>query len=110
MKIILSFCFLIEAIILLQYGNSLFTPKYSSAKRIIVVSIFYSLLYIVSLWNVKWLNMILYICVNSIFFITQYTISHRLVIFHSTVLASVMGMTCHADCRKNGGSGNGERV
>ena len=92
MKIILSFCFLIEAIILLQYGNSLFTPKYSSAKRIIVVSIFYSLLYIVSLWNVKWLNMILYICVNSIFFITQYTISHRLVIFHSTVLASVMGM------------------
>lgn len=92
MKSILFLCFLIEAVILLQYASRLFLSKRSVTSRLTVLSLLYVFLYIVSLWNVKWLNMGLYLIANFIFLATQYHIKWRSAAFHSMVLAAVMGM------------------
>ena len=92
-KVILYFlCFFAEAVILLQYTTHLFTPKHSLNKRLLMLSSFYFSLFAISLLDMKWLNMALYILVNFIFIATQYNLKPLSAFFHSTILAAVMGM------------------
>lgn len=86
------FTFLVEAIILLQYASRLFKPKTSLQYRLIMLSILYIILFLVSLVNIKGLNMGLYLLANFLFLATQYILPYRPAIFHSAILAAVMGM------------------
>lgn len=86
------FIFVIEAIILLQYSSRLFSPKHSVASRLSVLSLLYILLFMISLCNIKWLNMFSYLLANFLFLITQYDVKWSSAAFHSTLLAAVMGM------------------
>lgn len=85
-------CFIVEAVILLQYVSHLFVPKHSTKSRLFLLTILYTLLFAVSFLNIKWLNMGLYLLCNFIFFTTQYNINYLFAIFHSSLLAAVMGM------------------
>lgn len=85
-------CFLVEAIILLQYASHLFIAKRSLKKRLVMLCILYTFLFVTSLFNIKWLNMSLYLIANFVFLITQYDLKYRLAFFHSAILAAVMGM------------------
>ncbi|MDD3142150.1 MAG: GHKL domain-containing protein [Lachnospiraceae bacterium] len=87
-----ALCFLVEGIIFWQYASHLFSPKNSFHTRIILLGVLYSLLFLVSLWEISWLNMGLYIVANFLFLITQYDIRIHFALFYSAVLAAVMGM------------------
>lgn len=86
------FAFLVEAIILLQYASRLFSPKRPLSDRLVVLSLLYTCLCAVAFFNIKWLNMLLYLFTNFLFLVTQYDVKWRAAAFHSTLLAAVMGM------------------
>ena len=86
------FSFVVEAFILWQYASILFYPKHSPEIRIFVLSSFYLLLFFISLFELKFLNLLLYCLVNFIFLFTQYKSKWYLAIFHSTIIGAVMAM------------------
>lgn len=51
--VLYSFTFIIEAFILWQYTSTLFYPKYSAKTRLFTLSSFYLLLFLFSLFNLK---------------------------------------------------------
>lgn len=85
-------CFLVEAVILWQYASHLFIPKNSLKKRLALLASLYTILFAVSLSDMKWLNMGLYISANFLFLFTMYRVRLRSALFHSALLAAVMGM------------------
>jgi len=85
-------CFLIEAVITLEYASELFIAKKSVQLRLTVLVFLYCILFAISLLDMKWLNMGLYFIVNVIFFLTQYKIQPLSAFFHSAILSAVMGM------------------
>ena len=76
-------CFLIEAVITLEYASELFIAKKSVQLRLTVLVFLYCILFAISLLDMKWLNMGLYFIVNVIFFLTQYKIQPLSAFFHS---------------------------
>ncbi len=86
------FTFLIEAVILWQYCSNLFTAKRKPCIQFIMLFIFYFTMFIISLLEHKWLNMILYFTMNFIFMLTQYDLKWYSALFHSSIIAAVMGM------------------
>lgn len=86
------FTFLIEAVILWQYSSNLFTARRRPWIQFAMLFIFYFTMFAVSLLEYKWLNMALYFVMNFIFLIAQYDLKWYSALFHSAVLAAVMGM------------------
>lgn len=86
------FSFFIEAVILWQYTSTLFVPKQRMRARLILLCTLYLILFAVSLFDFKWLNVSLYLLVNFIFLITMYRLKWHSALFHSAVLAAVMSM------------------
>lgn len=86
------FSFVVEAFILWQYASTLFYPKHSPKTRIFVLSSFYLLLFFISLFELKFLNLLLYCVINFIFLFTQYKLKWYFAIFHSTIIGAVMAM------------------
>lgn len=85
-------CFFSEAVILIQYASCLFTPRYSIKTSLCELAGLYVILFIVSLFNIKWLNMLLYLLFNFAFLVTQYQLKFHMAIFHSALVAAVMSM------------------
>lgn len=85
-------CFIIEAVILYQYASSLFEPKRTAKSTLCVLGILYIILFAVSLFNMKWLNMGLYLLLNLVFLFTQYQLKFHMSIFHSALITAVMSM------------------
>ena len=86
------FSFLVEAIILWQYSSNLFTAKRRPWIQFAILFIFYFAMFAISLLEYIWLNMALYFVMNFIFLLTQYNLKWYSALFHSAVLAAVMGM------------------
>ncbi len=86
------FTFFIEAVILWQYSSNLFIARRKSYIRFIMLIIFYLIMFAISLLEHKWLNMTLYFAINFIFLFTQYDLKWYSALFHSAVIAAVMGM------------------
>lgn len=84
--------FFIEAVIFWQYSSILFEPKYRPATRILVLCGLYLILFAASSLQFRWLNMTLYLIANFIFLATQYSLKWHSALFHSAILAAVMGM------------------
>ena len=70
--VLYSFTFIIEAFILWQYTSTLFYPKYSAKTRLFTLSSFYLLLFLFSLFNLKFLNLLLYCITNFIYLVSAY--------------------------------------
>lgn len=87
------FIFLAEAVILWQYTLTLFTAKYTSKMRFAVLCGLYLILFIVSLFDSKWINITFYFMFNFVFFVAQYQLNIYSAFFHSSILTSVM-MSC----------------
>ncbi|RKI90724.1 ATP-binding protein [Parablautia intestinalis] len=86
------FTFMIEAVILWQYSTNLFTARRRPWMQFAMLFIFYFTMFSVSLLEYKWLNMTLYFVMNFIFLFTQYDLKWYSALFHSAVIAAVMGM------------------
>lgn len=86
------FSFVVEAFILWQYASTLFYPKHSPKIRIFVLSSFYLFLFLISLFELKILNLLLYFVFNFIFLFTQYKSKSYLAIFHSAIIGAVMAI------------------
>lgn len=86
------FAFLVEAIILWQYSSNLFVAKHTSRLRILTLCCLYLILWVISLFELKELNMVLYLLFNSIFLFTQYSLKWYSALFHSAILSAFMGI------------------
>lgn len=86
------FTFLIEAVILWQYSSNLFTARRRPWIQFAMLFTFYFAMFAISLLEYKWLNMALYFVMNFIFLLAQYDLKWYSALFHSAVLAAVMGM------------------
>ncbi len=86
------FSFLIEAVILWLYSSNLFTARRKPWIQFAMLFIFYFTMFSVSLLEYIWLNMALYLVMNFIFLLAQYDLKWYSALFHSAVLAAVMGM------------------
>ncbi|NDO51544.1 GHKL domain-containing protein [Lachnospiraceae bacterium MD335] len=86
------FTFLIEAVILWLYSSNLFTARRKPWIQFAMLFIFYFTMFSVSLLEHIWLNMALYLVMNFIFLLAQYDLKWYSALFHSAVLAAVMGM------------------
>ena len=86
------FAFLIEAVILWQYSSSLFTARRKPHIQFAMLLLFYLTMFAISLLEHKWLNVTLYFILNFIFLLTQYDLKWYSALFHSAVIAAVMGM------------------
>ncbi len=84
------FSFLTEAIILWQYASSLFAPKQTAKKKLLILCGLYFILFAVSFFDSKLINVVLYFLFNFVFLVTQYCLNSYSAFFHSSILASVM--------------------
>lgn len=86
------FTFIIEAFVLWQYTSTLFYAKHPVRTRIFTLSCFYLLLFLLSLFNLKFLNLFLYCITNFIYLFMQYKVKWHSAIFHSAVIGAIMTM------------------
>ena len=86
------FSFLIEAVILWLYSSNLFTARRKPWIQFAMLFLFYVTMFAISLLEHKWLNMTLYFILNFIFLFIQYDLKWYSTLFHSAVLAAIMGM------------------
>ena len=84
------FSFLTEAVILWQYTSTLFAAKRTAKKELTILCGLYFILFFVSFFNSKLLNVTLYSVFNFIFLITGYYMNAYSAFFHSSILTSVM--------------------
>lgn len=88
----LLFSFLVEAIVLWQYTVTLFLPKGQTKTRLFLLCFSYFSLFVLSLFDIKWLNAFVYLLVNFLFLLSQYQLKWHSAMFHSAVLTAVMSM------------------
>ena len=84
------FSFLTEAIILWQYTSTLFAAKRTVKKELTILCGLYFILFFVSFFNSKLLNVVLYSVFNFVFLIIGYYMNAYSALFHSSLLTSVM--------------------
>lgn len=89
--LLLIFSFLIEAIILWQYADSLFTPVHSFTIRLFALSISYLILFFISIFNVISLNILFYFLLNALFLSLHFQLRYQTAFFHSVILTVIMG-------------------
>lgn len=86
------FTFIIEAVILWLYSSNLFTARRKPQIRFATLFLFYLTMFAVSLLEYTWLNMALYLVMNFLFLLTMYDLKWYTALFHSAVIAAIMGM------------------
>lgn len=91
--LILFFSFLVEAIIAWQYAESLFTPKYTIRSRILLLGTLYFILFLFSLLQQPYLNLLLFCVANILFLYIPFKITLPLAFFHSLILTAIMAMS-----------------
>ncbi|MDO4338401.1 MAG: GHKL domain-containing protein [Eubacteriales bacterium] len=91
--ILLFFSFFTEAVILWQYVSSLFAPSHSSKIRLVLLSAFYAILFLISLLGQTWLNIISFFVINTVFLYMLFKLKLLLAFFHSAILTAIMGIS-----------------
>lgn len=84
--------YLVEALILWQYTSNLFIPKYSKYVTCISLSIFYSILFLISLLDLFWLNTVSFSLINFIFISIFYDVKWGSALFHSAISVIMMNL------------------
>lgn len=91
--ILLFFSFLVEAVIYWQYTALLFEPKCSAKKKVMMLSLLYMFLFLISLAGKTWLNVSAFFLVNAFLFFTQCSLTILSACFHSVMLTAIMGVS-----------------
>lgn len=91
--ILLLFSFFVEAIILWQYTSNLFIPVRSGQIRLSLLTIFYIILFLISLFGHIGFNIFCFFLLNSVFLYTQFKLKLPLTLFHSAILTAIMGIS-----------------
>lgn len=91
--ILLLFSFFVEAIILWQYTSNLFIPVRSGQIRVSLLTIFYIILFLISLFGHIGFNIFCFFLLNSVFLYTQFKLKLPLTLFHSAILTAIMGIS-----------------
>ncbi|MCM1467659.1 MAG: GHKL domain-containing protein [Alistipes sp.] len=86
------FIYLVEAIILWQYTSNLFESKRPTRVRLSVLSVLYFVLFIFSLFELRWLNGFSFLALNFIFIVTQYNLKWYSSLFHAAVISAIMSL------------------
>lgn len=89
----LSFSLLVEVIILWQYTSNLFIPSHSNEQKLFLLVGLYTLLFLFSLFEITWFNIVLYFIANIIYIYTQFQINLSLTCFHAGILTAIMGLS-----------------
>ena len=94
MEILLCYAiiYLVEALILWLYCNDLFTARYSLRRTAITLSILYSLMFFLSLFNLNWINGAAFLIVNFIFIYFFYDSSWSTALFHAGITTIAMSL------------------
>lgn len=87
------FSYSIEAVILFLYASNLFLPKTSLPSRAGILAVLYTAAFAGSFLSSDWVDALLYLAVNFLFFMTQYRLKWEVAIFHSAILTSVLGIS-----------------
>lgn len=91
--LLLFFSFFVEAIIIWQYTSALFIPKHSTKIRVLFLSVLYFGLFLCALFQHMFLNLILFFGSNILFFVLYFKLTFSSVLFHSSILTAIMGMS-----------------
>lgn len=86
-------CYLVEAIIMEQYASSMFAEKHSSRQRLSLLGGLYLAIFLPSLFEILWLNILLFLLVNFLFLLTQYKLTWYGALFHSALYTALMSVT-----------------
>ncbi len=90
---LLFLSFIIEAIVLWQYTSKLFIPKHSAKTRVLFLSALYFALFIFSLFQNLFLNMILFLGANLLFFTMHFSLKFSYAFFHASILTVAVGLS-----------------
>ncbi len=84
--------FILEAILIWQYADRLFTPKQSQLGRFLVLCALYIVLFFGFFFESPWINASLTLLVDFIFFATLYKIKWYTAFFHAVILLGIMSI------------------
>lgn len=93
MTFLLFLGLLMEAVILWLYSSNLFVPVHSNKRKFLLISVFYTLLFLISLLQAFQLNISAYFVVNTIFLLLQFKVKLSTALFHSAALTTIMGFS-----------------
>ncbi len=75
------------------YSGQLFLPRHSKHTRIILLSIFCLVLFVVCLFQNAWLNITAFACILGIYMFSQYQTTWYICLFHTFLLTSLDAIT-----------------
>ena len=88
--ILYLFAYLTEGYIVFRYASCFFTPRYRTATRLLTLGLLYIVMAFFAIWEISWLNVILFIILNGIFLFSQYRLSFSQGILHLALLTALM--------------------
>lgn len=91
--VLLLFSFFTEAVILWQYASNLFTASYGSKIRLAVLSVLYTILFLLSLLEQTGLNVVSFFVFNTVFLYMMFKLKLLLALFHSAIITAIMGIS-----------------
>mgnify|MGYP000172845737 CR=1 FL=1 len=75
------------------YSGQLFLPRHSKHTRIILLSVFCLVLFIVGLFQNTWLNITVFACILGIYMFSQYQTIWYICLFHTFLLTALDALT-----------------
>ena len=91
--LILFFSFFIESMITWLYTGNLFLSKRSALSRVLMLGTLYFLLFLFSLLQQPYLNLLLFCVANILFLFIQFKLTLPLAFFHALILTAIMAMS-----------------
>ena len=88
--ILYLFAYLTEGYIVFRYASCFFIPRHRTATRLLTLSLLYLVLAFFAIWEISWLNVMLFIILNGIFLFSQYRLSFFQGILHLALLTALM--------------------
>lgn len=87
------FLYIVEALILKHYADSISVTSKGKANRISFLILIYFCLFFVYLLNIHWLNTILFLMANFIYLLYSYQLRWYSALFHGLITTIAMGMS-----------------
>lgn len=85
--------YILEAFILRQYCTELFYSTHTKKTEYFLLFFSYAILFLISLLKIFWLNLITFLLANFIIILLSYHIKWLSALFHSSIIAIVMGLS-----------------
>lgn len=84
--------YLVESVILWLYASNLFAAKRPVKERLTVLGCVYFILFVISLFECRWLNAILFLLLNFCYLAVQFCLKWYSALFHSAIITTIMAL------------------